>query len=87
MQYPRPSPTPEAILNLLAEITENDDVRVNGELPMYERQIVDSMRTVELMVAISRDLGIEISPAEFDREAWATPAKFVADIISRSAVR
>lgn len=76
---------PEEILKLLSEITETDEVRRNPDLALYELQILDSMRTVELLLAVSRDLGIEISPAEFDRDAWATPRKFVDDILNRSA--
>ena len=77
--------TPEKILSLLSEITETDEVRRNPDLALYDLQILDSMRTVELLLAVSRDLGIEISPADFDRDAWATPRKFVDDILSRSA--
>jgi D-alanine--poly(phosphoribitol) ligase subunit 2 len=77
--------SPEQILNVLSEITETDEVRRNPDLPLYDLQILDSMRTVELLLAVARDLGIEISPAEFDRDAWATPGKFVADLLSRSA--
>jgi D-alanine--poly(phosphoribitol) ligase subunit 2 len=79
-------PTPESILSLLSEITETEEVRRNPDLALYDLQILDSMRTVELLIAVSRDLGIEISPAEFDRDAWATPQKFVDDILSRSAL-
>ena len=79
-------PTPEKILSLLSEITETEEVRRNPDLALYDLQILDSMRTVELLIAVSRDLGIEISPAEFDRDAWATPQKFVDDILNRSAL-
>jgi D-alanine--poly(phosphoribitol) ligase subunit 2 len=36
------------------------------------------MKTVELIVAFSAEFGVEISPAEFDREEWATPRKIIA---------
>ena len=52
----------------------------------YDLQILDSMKTVELIVAIGREFGIEVSPAEFEREAWATPRKLVADILRRLAI-
>jgi len=44
------------------------------------------MKTVELIVALGREIGVEISPAEFEREAWATPRKLVEDILRRLAV-
>jgi D-alanine--poly(phosphoribitol) ligase subunit 2 len=43
------------------------------------------MKTVELIVAYGTDLGVEISPAEFDREAWATPRKLIEDLQNRLA--
>jgi D-alanine--poly(phosphoribitol) ligase subunit 2 len=50
-------------------------------------QILDSMKTVELIVALGGEFGIEISPAEFEREAWATPAKLVSDVEQRVAAK
>jgi acyl carrier protein len=35
------------------------------------------------MAAFSQEFGIEISPAEFEREHWATPRMIAADIESR----
>jgi D-alanine--poly(phosphoribitol) ligase subunit 2 len=43
------------------------------------------MKTVDLIVAISEEFGVEISPAEFERERWATPRLIIADIESRLA--
>ena len=45
--------------------------------------LLDSLKTVELMVALSEEFGVEISPAEFEREQWATPRRIVAYITSR----
>jgi D-alanine--poly(phosphoribitol) ligase subunit 2 len=73
------------IIDILAAVAETDEVRKLPDLPLYENQILDSMKTVELIVAIGRELGVEISPAEFERESWATPALFVADIERRFA--
>ena len=75
----------DLILDVLASVAETDEVRTNPELALYDLQILDSMKTVELIVALGRDVGVEVSPAEFEREAWATPAKFVADILRRLA--
>jgi D-alanine--poly(phosphoribitol) ligase subunit 2 len=76
----------DKILEVLATIAETDEVRTNPDLALYDLQVLDSMKTVELIVALGQQLGVEISPAEFEREAWATPAKFVADIQHRLGV-
>lgn len=75
--------TDEKILDVLARVAETDEVRTNPDLALYDLQILDSMKTVELIVALGQDIGVEVSPAEFDRDAWATPAKLVADVNKR----
>jgi len=73
----------DKILDVLAAVAETDEVRTNPDLGLYDLQVLDSMKTVELIVALGQQLGVEISPAEFERDAWATPAKFVADVQHR----
>ncbi len=75
--------TPDRILDVLAVVADTDEVRSNPDLALYDLQVLDSMKTVELMVELSRELAVDISPAEFEREAWATPRKFVEDIERR----
>ena len=73
----------DQVLEILARVSETDEVRSNPALALYDLQILDSMKTVDLIVALQQELGVDISPAEFDREAWATPAKMVADVQRR----
>lgn len=73
----------DKILAVLAEVAETQEVLTQPDLALYDLQILDSMKTVELIVALGRELGVEISPAEFEREAWATPAKLVEDVEKR----
>lgn len=75
----------EQILEVLTEVAETEEVRTNPDLALYELQLLDSMKTVELIVALQCAVGVEISPAEFEREAWATPRKLVEDILRRLA--
>jgi D-alanine--poly(phosphoribitol) ligase subunit 2 len=75
----------EQILAVLARVAETDEVLKQPDLALYDLQILDSMKTVELIVALGQEVGVEVSPAEFEREAWATPAKLVADIERRLA--
>lgn len=75
--------TSSQILDVLARVAETDEVRTNPDLALFDLQVLDSMKTVELIVAFGNELGVEISPAEFEREAWATPRQLVADIQNR----
>ncbi len=75
----------EQVIEVLARVADTEEVRTNPDLALYDLQILDSMKTVELIVALQRELNVDISPAEFDRDAWATPAKMVADVEKRLA--
>lgn len=73
----------DTVLSLLARTTETDEVLAQPDLDLFASGVLDSLRTVELMVALSDAFGIELSPAEFEREQWATPARIVAYIRER----
>ncbi len=75
----------EKILRVLAEVAETEEVRTSPDLALYDLQILDSMKTVQLIVALGQEVGVEISPAEFEREACATPRQLVADVQRRLA--
>ena len=75
----------DQVIEVLARVSDTEEVRANPDLALYDLQILDSMKTVELIVALQQELNMEISPAEFDRDAWATPAKMVADVEKRLA--
>lgn len=73
----------EQILNELVSISGCEDVRADVDLPLFEREVMDSMKTVELIVALEEQFGVRVSPAELDREMWATPRKIIADVQRR----
>lgn len=73
----------DQILDVLARVAETDEVKTNPSLALYDLQILDSMKTVELITALMEETGVAISPSEFDRDAWANPALFVADVQKR----
>jgi D-alanine--poly(phosphoribitol) ligase subunit 2 len=70
----------DKVIEVLKSVSEADEVQRNLDLPLYDLQILDSLKTVRLIVAISEEFGIDIPPSEFDRERWATPRRIVADI-------
>jgi D-alanine--poly(phosphoribitol) ligase subunit 2 len=71
------------VVAVLADVLETREVYDAPDLPLYELDLLDSLRTVELMLALSERLGIEISPAEFDRERWGSPRRIVEDVERR----
>lgn len=81
-----PTATSDQVIDILARVADTDEVRTNPDLALYDLQVLDSMKTVELIVALGQEMAVEVSPAEFDRDAWATPAKMVADVLKRLGV-
>ena len=75
----------DRVLTILSELTSSRNVLTQPNLPLYESGLVDSLGTVSLILAFDEEFGISISPAELDRQAWATPEKLVEDIRQRIA--
>jgi D-alanine--poly(phosphoribitol) ligase subunit 2 len=73
----------DKVLNNLEAITGTDEVRRNLDTDLFGEKILDSFGTLELIVALSNELGIELSLGQVDRQAWATPRKIIADVEDR----
>jgi D-alanine--poly(phosphoribitol) ligase subunit 2 len=68
----------EQVLDLLADVSENNIVKEQPDIEIFEEGIIDSFKTVELLLEIQNKLDIEVSIMDFDRDEWATPNKIVA---------
>ena len=68
----------EQVLDLLIEVTENNIVKENPDIELFEEGIIDSFQTVGLLLEIQNKLDIEVSIMDFDRNEWATPNKIAA---------
>jgi D-alanine--poly(phosphoribitol) ligase subunit 2 len=68
----------DRVLDVLVDVSEIEGVRHDPDVRLYDLQILDSMQTVRLIVALSSEFGVEISPAEVDSEEWATPRKIIS---------
>jgi len=73
----------EEVVAAIEEVTREPEVRVNHELPLFELQVLDSLRTIMLLVELNSRFGVDIAPSEIDREVWATPARIVAFVEER----
>ena len=75
----------DRVLRVLREATESEEVLSQPDLPLYGAGLLDSLGTVTMIVALDEEFGLSVSPAEFDPQAWATPARLVADVERRLA--
>jgi D-alanine--poly(phosphoribitol) ligase subunit 2 len=70
--------TAERVIDVLADVAEDNVVRTDPDIPLFEQDVLDSLRTVDLILALTKEFGVDISPAELDRSLWATPKHIVA---------
>ncbi|PGB38354.1 D-alanine--poly(phosphoribitol) ligase subunit 2 [Bacillus toyonensis] len=61
------------VLDILEEVCENDILKENPDVQLFEEGILDSFGTVSLLVEFQERLNIEVSISDFDRDEWATP--------------
>jgi D-alanine--poly(phosphoribitol) ligase subunit 2 len=73
----------EEVVAAIEEVTREPEVRANHELLLYELQVLDSLRTIMLMVELNSRFGVDIAPSEIDRDVWATPSRIVAFVEER----
>ncbi len=83
--HPSPTAVEGRVLDVLERITGTDQVRRDLDIALFDRGLLDSLGMVELMVALSEELAIDLSPAEIEREQWATPRRIIAYLEQRSA--
>ncbi len=74
---------PETVLKQLEKYTGTDQVRKDLNIDLFGEKLLDSLATIELILALSADLGVDLSPGEIDREAWATPQKIIDYLTER----
>jgi D-alanine--poly(phosphoribitol) ligase subunit 2 len=70
-------------LEILCQVTGDRELPSDLDVPLYASGLLDSLGTVTLIAELEGALGLRISPADFDREAWSTPRSLVADIERR----
>jgi len=75
--------TAEFILQELERISGSDQIHAHPDLDLFQEDLLDSLGMVELMVALTQEFGISLSPAQVDRQMWSTPNKIIAYIEAR----
>ena len=70
--------TADQVLAILGEIAEQDDLAEELDVRLYDEHMLDSLKTVELILAFNEAFDIEIAPTSFEPAQWATPRRIVA---------
>ncbi|MGN8939151.1 D-alanine--poly(phosphoribitol) ligase subunit 2 [Bittarella sp. HCP28S3_D9] len=75
----------ENVLEMLVELCDDEVVREDPDVELFETGLIDSLGFTELLVDIEDRFGVVISPSELEREEMNTPRKIIALIAQRSA--
>lgn len=74
----------EKVLDLLEEVCEDDVVREDLDMDLFEEDILDSLGFAELLTMIEDELGVIIAPSEVVREQANTANKIIALVKEKS---
>lgn len=69
----------ETVLDILETVTGTDEVREEN-IDLFDEGLLDSLGSVQLLVELEGQLGIEFPVSEFDRAEWNTPAKIIEKV-------
>ena len=73
----------DEVIAALVAVTLEPGIGASRDVDLFGQQILDSLRTIELVVEFSERFGIDIALSEIDRSSWATPNKIIAFIEHR----
>ncbi|MBA4537526.1 D-alanine--poly(phosphoribitol) ligase subunit DltC [Bacillus aquiflavi] len=63
----------DQVLNIIAEVCQDDIVKEDPQIELFEEGILDSFGVVNLLLEFEEQLGITIPISDFDRDEWNTP--------------
>jgi D-alanine--poly(phosphoribitol) ligase subunit 2 len=61
------------VMDILVEVCQDEVVKENPDIELFQTGLLDSFGTVELLIQIEERLGILVPISEFDRDLWNTP--------------
>lgn len=73
----------QKVIDLLCDISGEDDVADNMDTDLFEEGYLDSMGAIELLVALEDELDVSIAPSEVDRSEMNTPNLIIKQVEKR----
>ncbi|CAM2887534.1 MULTISPECIES: D-alanine--poly(phosphoribitol) ligase subunit DltC [Dellaglioa] len=74
--------TKDKVLEILENTTDSAEVRNNLDINIFDEGLLDSMGSIQLILELQNELGIDIPISEFERSEWATPNLIIAKVES-----
>lgn len=60
----------DKIINIIAEICENESIKENPEIDLLENEILDSLAFINLITRLEEEFDIEIQPTQTNSDTW-----------------
>lgn len=74
----------EKILDIIVELCEDEEVRENLDMDLFEEGLLDSLAFAELLFAAEEEFGVIIAPSEIERSDINTANKIISLISERA---
>ena len=71
------------VLEMLEEICDDEAVREERDVDLFEAGLLDSLAAIEVLVGIEENFGIEIAPTAVERKEMNTVSKIIEQIAVR----
>ncbi|MFT8491574.1 MAG: D-alanine--poly(phosphoribitol) ligase subunit DltC [Liquorilactobacillus satsumensis] len=72
----------EKVIEILEDLTGSSDLADNLDINLFDEGLLDSMATVQLLLELQSQCGVEVPVSEFERSEWYTPNKIIAKVES-----
>lgn len=70
----------ERMLELIEEICDDEIIREERDVDLFEEGLLDSMAAIELLVAIEAEFGVTIAPTAVEREEMNSVNKIIYQV-------
>ena len=60
----------DRVINIIAEICENEAIKDNLEIDLIENEILDSLAFITLISRLEEEFDIEIQPTQVKPDTW-----------------
>lgn len=75
----------EKVLNMLIEVTANDDIAEEKDLDLFEAGLLDSLGIIEVLLKIEEVFGLRLQPTDLEKKDMATVNNLIEFLQSRIA--
>ena len=73
----------EKVLNILIEVTGNDDIAEEKDADLFEAGLLDSLGIIEVLLKIEEVFGLRLQPTDLEKNDMATVNNLVEFLNSK----